>query len=316
MSDIFSSLSRFAGNIGRVGSALGTFGLSELARNDRKDMGSILAGDQIPNFLRPGQTTDSYTPEQFQEAKNRQLYNLGTPEATAIANKFIETPELQLQKANVASEIADRTAQRDIQRSQLALQRDEQAQTKADKDRNYALAVKELEAKLKGGLRDPKDIFDQEAKLRNEFVNQSKDFTARRDAYDNIKSLSGGSGGANDIALLVSFMKMQDPGSTVNSGEFATVENAGGVPEKVRNQYNKILTGDKLTPDVRKTYVTAADSTFKSAERQHAKRAEQYKGLAERAGVNPNQVIVDLGIAEKPKDAPKITGGIKFLGFK
>lgn len=48
-------------------------------------LGNIATGQEIPEFLRPGMTEESYTPEQFEQAKTRQLFNYGTPEAIKIA---------------------------------------------------------------------------------------------------------------------------------------------------------------------------------------------------------------------------------------
>lgn len=52
---------------------------------------------------------------------------------------------------------------------------------------------------------------------------------------------------ASQISLVFSYMKALDPTSTVREGEFATVQNAAGVPEQIRNQYNKVMSGNFLT---------------------------------------------------------------------
>jgi len=39
---------------------------------------------------------------------------------------------------------------------------------------------------------------------------------------------------------------MLDPGSVVRESEFATAQNAAGVPDQVRNMYNKVLSGTRL----------------------------------------------------------------------
>lgn len=54
---------------------------------------------------------------------------------------------------------------------------------------------------------------------------------------------------ASQISLVFSYMKALDPTSTVREGEFATVQNAAGVPEQIRNQYNKVMSGNFLTSD-------------------------------------------------------------------
>lgn len=334
MSSIFSDLlggfSKYLTDTGTELSKPGSLAEQQKLRQQaplNARIGNITAGQEIPNFLRPNQTTESYTPEQFEAAKIQQLYTLGTPEAANIANKFIETPETRMKQAefglskqNIESEIANRAAQRGLQKESLDIQRAELAATKAERDRNYTLAAKELEAKLKGGTTDPKEIFDRETKLRNEFVTQSKDFALQRDAFDRIKTSAKDPSAAGDLALIFNYMKLLDPGSTVREGEFANAQNAGGIPDKLQAQYNKIINGERLNDKIRNDFVDRSDRLYKGATTQHAKRTEQYKALATRAGVNPNQVIIDLGLAEQPKEV-KIQGmtaipGIKFLGFK
>jgi len=60
-------------------------------------------------------------------------------------------------------------------------------------------------------------------------------------------SLAKAGNPASQISLVFSYMKALDPTSTVREGEFATVQNAAGVPEQVRNQYNKVMSGNFLT---------------------------------------------------------------------
>lgn len=315
LSRLGNGLADVAGLAGRGVLGIGTLGMSEalrMAAEQKKkeqqqqiaQIGNVVSGEQIPNFLRPGQTTESMTPEQFESAKTQQLYNLGTPEAAAIAGKFLETPESRLNKANVENEIATRNAQIGLKKEELAL-------TREDKLRNYNLAARELEAKLKGGLKDPKDIFEMESKLRNEFVTQSKDYITQRDAVDKINTAAVDPSAAGDISLIYGFMKLNDPGSTVREGEYATAQNAGSIPERVRSMYNKALTGERLDSKVRNDFVDRSQRLFSGAQRQHDKRTGEYKGLAERAGINTDQVILDLGLAQdKQPRRDTITDGV------
>lgn len=281
-------------------------------------IGSVLSGQQTPQYLRPGMTTDSLTPDQFEQEKVRQLFALGSPEAAKVALNFVETPESRLNAENVKSQIAARNAQLGMQREELEL-------TKAEKLRNYNLAAKELEAKLSTKGVDPKEIFDRETKLRNEFINQSKDFVTMRDAFAKIDAAGQNPSPAGDISLIYSFMKLNDPGSTVREGEFATAQNAGSVPDRVRTMYNKAITGERLDPKVRTDFIGRSKSLFDTADRQHSKRTQQYTDLATRSGGDPRQVIVDLQLVPNPPSvaspaaAPKVggLGGlIKFLGFE
>ena len=48
---------------------------------------------------------------------------------------------------------------------------------------------------------------------------------------------------ASDMALIFGFMKLLDPTSTVREGEYATVQNATGIPGRVTNAYNNAIDG-------------------------------------------------------------------------
>jgi len=62
-----------------------------------------------------------------------------------------------------------------------------------------------------------------------------------------------------DQAAIFSWMKILDPGSTVREGEYATVENARSVPEKIKGLYNKVLAGTILTPEQRTELLAASE---------------------------------------------------------
>ena len=52
--------------------------------------------------------------------------------------------------------------------------------------------------------------------------------------------------GPASIAIVFKFMKALDPTSVVREGEFATAEKSAGVPEAVRNIYNRLINGERL----------------------------------------------------------------------
>lgn len=126
------------------------------------------------------------------------------------------------------------------------------------------IAALELTALEEGNVPiDPEKKFDFEDKLRDEFTKFTADARAIEDAVVNIRNTP--STGAGDISLITAFMKMIDPGSTVREGEFATAENAAGVPGKIRNMWNKLTQGDKLDDTARGEVRDAAEVLFKNS---------------------------------------------------
>jgi hypothetical protein len=153
----------------------------------------------------------------------------------------------------------------------------------------------ELE-KSKGGAVGPNT--DDEQKLRKEFIAQSKDYMVVQNAWANIKSAqkmaeSGGEG-AGDLAMIFSFMKLLDPGSVVREQEFANAQNAAGVPDRIRAEYNRLLTGGRLAPDQRKNFVKQGKSLFMERQRGQNQLSNVYRKLAEQSGLRAEMVAIDL----------------------
>lgn len=87
-----------------------------------------------------------------------------------------------------------------------------------------------------------------------------------RVAYAKIKGYATGEQtAAKDMGLIFNYMKMLDPGSTVREGEYATVEQARGIPDSIRMLYNKAWSGKKLTEDQRQKYLQASSTTLKAS---------------------------------------------------
>lgn len=96
---------------------------------------------------------------------------------------------------------------------------------------------------------------------------------------------------AGDISLVFNFMKMNDPQSTVREGEFATAEKARGVPESIRNIYNKILEGQLLTPDQRKDFSNQAGNLLEGQLKAQERIDQRFVSLSEKQAVDPSLVV-------------------------
>ena len=67
-------------------------------------------------------------------------------------------------------------------------------------------------------------------------------------------------GGPASIALVFKFMKALDPTSVVRESEFATAQNSAGIPEGIRNIFNKLQSGERLGKVQIKQFVDAAQA--------------------------------------------------------
>ena len=159
---------------------------------------------------------------------------------------------------------------------------------------------------------------DNEAKIRGEFTNQSKDFVTIRDSYQRVlgaaeRSKERPDSAAGDLALIFSYMKILDPGSVVRETEFANAENAAGVDERTRALFNKVRTGEKLAAGQRDDFVDRARTLYKRALDSHGGNKKVYRDLAKRYNFDPERVAPDLslGISGDAPPAPTQTPIVK-----
>lgn len=147
-----------------------------------------------------------------------------------------------------------------------------------------------------GGV-DKTKVFENANKLRDEFVNQSKDFVKVNDAYGRILVSANKPSAAGDLSLIFNYMKMLDPGSTVREGEFATAQNSGGVPTRLVAQYNKLLRGERLSDIQRGDFVNRSGSLYQSQLAGQEQIENQYRGIAQRSQLNPEDVIINYRVS-------------------
>lgn len=157
----------------------------------------------------------------------------------------------------------------------------------------------ELEALQKTGGIDPAASLESEDKLRKEYIGLTKDFRDVQGAYQ--RMLVSDNTAAGDIALIFNYMKMLDPGSVVREGEFATAQNAAGVPDRISNAYNRALSGERLSADQRKQFTGQAERLYSGAERGEAEIRKGFARIAGNYGLNPENIFFSPGGPEKPQ---------------
>lgn len=152
------------------------------------------------------------------------------------------------------------------------------------------------------------EAFKDEHQLRGELSQNPtiKNFSEIKSGYGRMLEGQNAKTGAGDLAIVYGYMKMLDPTSVVREGEFATAEKTAGVPEQVRILYNKVLSGERLSDTVRGNFLGMSDGLYKRAEADVAKVQEQYKTLAQRYKLRPENVIIDQGIATPPPQQPNL----------
>lgn len=138
-----------------------------------------------------------------------------------------------------------------------------------------------------------KPDLSHEAGIRKEFTALSQKFILTRDNYSVMLGVLPNPSAAGDIALVFSFMHVIEPESIVREGEFATAANAAGVPERVRNMYNKLLAGERLSPEQRRDFSNQASNIFRAKLNLQTQLEDKFRGISRRSGFDPANTVVD-----------------------
>ena len=158
---------------------------------------------------------------------------------------------------------------------------------------NYINKVQEMQLGIqKSKKEDLKTAFTQEKNLRDSFIKESKLNIEAIKGFNKVARASTAEpSGANDVALIFGFMKTIDPNSVVREGEFATAENTGGVGERIRSLYNRLLQGERLTETQRKNFLKSAEQQVQQYVFSQGQLETTYSNLAGQYNLNPKNVV-------------------------
>lgn len=188
----------------------------------------------------------------------------------------------------------------------------------ADSQESQILAGKLGQTRLSGQIKALQyaNTIDQQKRsgednLRKEWEMQNKEFVGAKNSYLKIRDLAKDPGGdfkrgVNDMSLIFAYMKLLDPTSVVRESEFATAENTTGVPEDVRRQYNKTLTGEKLNMAQRESFVNGADILYKSYLQSHEQLRGEYLKIVDERGYSAQSALPNLAAPQQNAQQPKI----------
>jgi hypothetical protein len=132
---------------------------------------------------------------------------------------------------------------------------------------------------------------EAEGKFRKEYSDQTKGYQDVKAAYSRI--LASDQTAAGDLSLIFNYMKMLDPGSTVREGEFASAQNAAGVPDRILNAYNNVIRGERLNPAQRKQFVGQSNRLYTQARTQETTVRKGIERIAKGYGLNTENIFYE-----------------------
>jgi|688.fasta_scaffold94680_2 hypothetical protein len=128
-----------------------------------------------------------------------------------------------------------------------------------------------------------------EGKFRTEYNTQTKPYQEVKSAYG--RMLASEDTAVGDLSLIFGYMKMLDPGSVVREGEFATAQNAAGVPERIMNVYNRLISGERLNASQRNSFKGQAKGLYNSALEGEKTVRTGLERIATGYGLNTNNIF-------------------------
>lgn len=156
--------------------------------------------------------------------------------------------------------------------------------------------------------KDPEKMGGLEDTVRKEFLGQAKSYIEIGQAYKKIQESAKDPSAAGDLALIFNYMKILDPGSVVREGEFATAQNAAGVPDRVKAQYNQIVDGQRLTENQRRDFLNQAKNVTRSQKDNFDQTLLPfYRGIVQDRNLKESNVLFnpfegfDLKTTSKPQ---------------
>lgn len=139
-------------------------------------------------------------------------------------------------------------------------------------------------------------VTDNERALLTQFnglpeVKDYKTVLSQKLTVDSI--LNSKLGGPGDLAVVYNFMKALDPTSVVRESEYATAAKSGNIFAGIYSQFNGYLKpeGGFLPESVKKSFQSIINSSLASKRQLYDTAAGEYKDIAKRQGLNPENVV-------------------------
>lgn len=131
--------------------------------------------------------------------------------------------------------------------------------------------------------------------LRHEYQNNptTKASVDMSRQWSKVQEVMNNPSAAGDMASIFMFMKALDPGSTVREGEYKSAAEATGALGRVQQSLQKAGSGQNLTPQQRSDFKGVMEKFYRAQMKEQAKTDKQYKSLAERSGVDPQDLLLN-----------------------
>ena len=274
---------------------------------------------EFGNFSLPGAPADPremmlYQAMQQKQIKPMEFLNATQKDRTPIKLGAGETMFDPVTRQPIMSNPKEGAQDKDIERLKLIYGDGTPAYVKALTDYGTKMTTHPPGTTVKVstdglGLK-PKDRFEMEGKLADDFKNVTKLDGLVLSATSKIKTALSQPGAMKDQAAIYSFAKMLDPEGAVREADYAAIANTAGLADRVRGYLNRLATGEQLNPTQR-TEMLGMMSAFEAVATKRVNAAKSdFSSQAERYNLRPDAVFsgsakTEQTPADQPTGAPK-----------
>jgi surface antigen len=146
---------------------------------------------------------------------------------------------------------------------------------------------------------DLNQLSDNERALMTQYTSNPivKDFNEVQNNKLKIENIvKNGVGGPADLALVYTFMKSLDPTSVVRESEYESAAKSGNIFQGIFARFNGYFKdkGGRLPDNVKNEFLNLANQSYGAREQQYNNWRSQIRSIAERQGLNPDNVTPDF----------------------
>ncbi len=146
------------------------------------------------------------------------------------------------------------------------------------------------------GLQQPNQTISNEGKLRDDFRGEPvvKAYREVVPIMESVRDALKRPTRAADLNLIYGLGKMMDPTSVVREGEMVMARGTGTVQDYINGLLGQLNGNPTLLPETRQKIVDEMQSRFQGLQQSHDTVAEVYKGIAQRSGLNHENVVIPI----------------------
>lgn len=162
-----------------------------------------------------------------------------------------------------------------------------------------------------GRQKDDK-YFSLANQLSDDYRTESKDFVIQRNGYQTASSIPvNNANPQDDIQLIFSFMKLQDPGSVVREGEFATAQKYTSTLDGLGVKLDKVMKGNLLSSKQREALKSAITNQYNRSLNNQKRIVDTYSKRAQNAKIDPQDVVTDYEVGSQSSNSSNDPAGIR-----